>query len=58
MHHRPAPFLATLNEYRFRAGFASTSDSERRLQRWAPGLATLVAYRPEWLLKDLAQAWC
>ena len=31
---------------------ASTSDSQRRLQRWAPGLATLVAYRPEWLLKD------
>ncbi|NTV87326.1 MAG: SulP family inorganic anion transporter [Burkholderiaceae bacterium] len=31
---------------------ASTSDAQRRLQRWAPGLATLVAYRPEWLLKD------
>jgi len=31
---------------------ASTPDSQRRLQRWAPGLATLVAYRPEWLLKD------
>jgi high affinity sulfate transporter 1 len=32
---------------------ASTSGTPGHLQRWAPGLATLLAYKREWLVNDI-----